>query len=33
MDPSNDYSVSAVNAYYRTVLTREHHGHWMMGEG
>lgn len=33
MDPSNDYSVSAVNAYYRTVLTREHPGHWMMGEG
>ena len=33
MDPSNVYSVSAVNAYYRTVLTREHHGHWMMGEG
>lgn len=33
MDPSNDYSVSAVNAYYRTVLTREHHGHWLMGEG
>lgn len=32
MNAANDYSVSNVNDYYRTLLTTNHNGSWLMGE-
>lgn len=32
MDETNDYSVSKVNDYYRTLLGAVHNGRWIMGE-
>lgn len=31
-DPSNDYSISGINDYYRRLLKTEHNGMWIMGE-
>lgn len=32
VNPSNDYSISKVNDYYRTLLEKGHNGVWVMGE-
>lgn len=32
MDPLNNYSVSKVNNYTRTLLSQDHKGFWIMGE-
>ena len=32
LDTDNDYSISSVNDYYRTLLSTVHNGRWLMGE-
>lgn len=32
LDTDNDYSISSVNDYYRTLLSTAHNGRWLMGE-
>lgn len=32
MDPNNDYTISGVNDYTKTILSNDHKGLWMMGE-